>query len=281
MEKLLKGAPIAKAIRASAKERVAELLTTPTLAVVQIGADESAKVYTNSIKKLTDELGVQLLNYPLPETITETELLALIDALNNSPDVTGIFLHMPLPAGFDAKRITTAISPLKDVDCVTMHNVGLVATGNGCIFPCTPYAALEILLSHGVKLSGKHVVVIGRSNIVGKPMATMLIDQNATVTLCHSRTVNLAQHTQQADVIVVAVGSANFLTAETVKLDAVVIDVGINVDPDGKLVGDVSFADVEPVASRITPVPGGVGPVTVAMLARNLLTLYDLQHSEK
>lgn len=277
MEKLLKGAPIAKRIKETAKAQVATLPTVPTLAVIQVGDDEAAKVYTGSMKKLMAGLDIQLLDYPLPDTILTSELLALIETLNQSPDITGIFVHMPLPSGFDSHQIVEAIDPKKDIDCITMHNMGLVATGNGRIFPCTPAAVLEVLQSYNINISGKHVVVIGRSNIVGKPVATMLTDQHATVTLCHSRTKDLSIHTQQADILIVAVGRANFLTADMVKPGTVVIDVGINLTDEGHLVGDASFEAVEPVAGSITPVPGGVGSVTVAMLARNLLHLYELQ----
>lgn len=277
MEKLLKGSSIAKSIKEKAKVQVESLSTVPTIAVIQVGDDESAKVYTGSMKKLTDNVGMKLLDYPLSEDISKEELLSLIDGLNKNPEITGIFLHMPLPKKFDKNEIVSAIEPKKDIDCITPHNMGLVAIGSGIVFPCTPYACVEILKENDIEISGKECVIIGRSIIVGKPLATMMTDENATVTLCHSRTKDLAEVTKRADIVIAAIGKPNFVTANMVKPGAIVIDVGINVTADSKLVGDVDFESVEPVASQITPVPGGVGPVTVAIMVRNILSLYDLQ----
>lgn len=277
MEKLLKGAPLAKSIKEKAKAQVETLSTTPVMAVIQVGNDPSAKAYTNSMKKLTDAVGMKLLDYPLDGNIPKAELLELIDSLNKNPEITGIFLHMPLPKQFDKNEIVSAIDPKKDIDCITPHNMGLVAIGSGIVFPCTPYACVEILKEYNIDISGKECAIIGRSIIVGKPLATMMTDENATVTLCHSRTKDLTQVLKRADIVVAAIGKPNFVTADMVKPGAVVIDVGINVLDDGSMVGDVDFANVEPVAGQITPVPGGVGPVTVAIMVRNILSLYDLQ----
>ena len=250
----------------------------PALAVVIVGNDPASRVYVNNKKKACEVVGFKSIEYALPEDTTQEELLELVHTLNEDKNVNGILVQLPVPKQIDDKAIIQAISPEKDVDAFHAENVGQIMIGDYKFLPCTPAGVMELIDSTGVEISGKKCVVIGRSNIVGKPMAMLLLHRNGTVTICHSRTVDLPSITREADILVAAVGKANFVTGDMVKEGAVVIDVGMNRLENGKLCGDVDFADVEPKASYITPVPGGVGPMTIAMLMKNTLTATKLQN---
>lgn len=249
----------------------------PCLAVILVGNNPASTVYVNNKKKACDEVGIWSVITHFPEDITEQELLDKIYELNTDYSVDGILVQLPLPKHISEKKIASAISPLKDVDAFHPENVGKIFLGNYDFLPCTPAGIIRLLEYYKVEISGKRCVVIGRSNIVGKPMAHLLLERNGTVTVCHSKTPNLAEITKQADILVVAVGKPQFVTADMVKPDAVVIDVGINRLDNGKLVGDVDFNSVSEVASYITPVPGGVGLMTVAMLLENTLKAAEMQ----
>ena len=275
-----------KAVSAKVKEQV-RLETqaliekhgiTPGLAVVIVGNDPASRVYVNNKKKACEAVGFKSFEYALPEETTQEELLELVETLNADPNVNGILVQLPVPKQIDDKAIINAISPAKDVDAFHPENVGRIMIGDYSFLPCTPAGAMELIDSTGIEVAGKRCVVIGRSNIVGKPMAMLLLHRSGTVTICHSRTQDLASVTREADILVAAVGRANFVTADMVKEGAVVIDVGINRLENGKLCGDVDFAAVEPKACAITPVPGGVGPMTIAMLMRNTLTAAKAHH---
>jgi methylenetetrahydrofolate dehydrogenase (NADP+)/methenyltetrahydrofolate cyclohydrolase len=244
---------------------------TPGLAVVLVGDNQASQVYVRNKVKACTDAGLHSVLEKYEATMTEAELLARVDALNNDPSIHGILVQLPLPAHIDAHKVIEAISPAKDVDGFHVASAGALMVGQPGFWPCTPYGCMKMLESIGYSLKGKHAVVIGRSNIVGKPMALMLLQQNATVTICHSGTPDLKAMTLQADVIVAAVGKRNVLTADMVKPGAVVIDVGMNRDDAGKLCGDVDFVGVSQVAGFITPVPGGVGPMTITMLLVNTL----------
>ena len=268
-----------KLISAQVKERVAtetaslkENGIVPGLAVVIVGNNPASRVYVNSKKKACAEVGFYSEEYALPEETTQDELLALVDKLNNKADIHGILVQLPLPKHIDEHEIIAAISPKKDVDAFHAENVGKIMIGDFDFLPCTPAGCMELIASTGIDLTGKNCVVVGRSNIVGKPMAMLLLHKNATVTICHSKTKDLASVCKQADVLVAAVGRANLITKDMVKPGAVVIDVGMNRLDDGKLCGDVDFENVKEVAGYITPVPGGVGPMTIATLMMNTLT---------
>lgn len=268
-----------KAVSAAVKENIgaevaalAQKGVSVTLAVILVGDDPASRVYVNNKEKACAALGIESREYLLPAETSQEELLALIDRLNHDDTVDGILCQMPLPKGLDERAVILAIDPEKDVDAFHPVNVGRIVSGDYHFLPCTPAGIMELIRSAGVDLSGKRAVVIGRSNIVGKPMALLLLHANATVTVCHSRTVDLAAVCREADVLVVAVGKPKFLTADMVKPGAVVIDVGMDRDENGKLCGDVDFAAVEPLCSAITPVPGGVGPMTIAMLMKNTVT---------
>ncbi|MDE6730679.1 MAG: bifunctional methylenetetrahydrofolate dehydrogenase/methenyltetrahydrofolate cyclohydrolase FolD, partial [Oscillospiraceae bacterium] len=235
-------------------------------------------VYVNNKKKACETVGFQSFEYALPEDTTQQELLELVQTLNADPNVNGILVQLPVPPQIDDKAIINAISAEKDVDAFHPENVGRIMIGEYAFLPCTPAGVMELIDSTGVEISGKQCVVIGRSNIVGKPMAMLLLHRSGTVTICHSRTQDLASVTREADILVAAVGKANFVTADMVKDGAVVIDVGMNRLENGKLCGDVDFAQVAPKASWITPVPGGVGPMTIAMLMKNTLTAFKQQN---
>lgn len=251
------------------------------LAVVIVGNDPASRVYVNNKKKACETVGFKSFEYALPEETTQEQLLELVEVLNNDQKVNGILVQLPLPKHINETSIINAISPNKDVDAFHPINVGKIMVGDYAFLPCTPAGVMELIKSTGVDISGKECVVIGRSNIVGKPMAMLLLHSNGTVTICHSRTKNLAEVCSKADILVASVGKPNFVTADMVKEGAIVIDVGINRLENGKLCGDVNFAEVEPKASYITPVPGGVGPMTIAMLMRNTLTASKLQHGIK
>jgi methylenetetrahydrofolate dehydrogenase (NADP+)/methenyltetrahydrofolate cyclohydrolase len=244
---------------------------TPGLAVILVGENPASQVYVRNKVKACEDSGLHSILEKHPASLTETALLNRIDALNHDTGIHGILVQLPLPAHIDAQKVIEAISPAKDVDGFHIASAGALMTGMPGFWPCTPYGCMKMLESIGYELKGKHAVVIGRSNIVGKPMALMLLQKNATVTICHSATQDLKAITLQADVIVAAVGKRNILTADMVKPGAVVLDVGMNRNEEGKLCGDVDFAGVEQVAGYITPVPGGVGPMTITMLLINTL----------
>lgn len=271
---LISGKAISEAVRGDLKlrtEKLKEKGITPGLAVILVGEDPASKVYVNNKEKACVELGFYSEKYLLPEDTTEETLLNLIDKLNADEKINGILVQLPLPRHLDEKKVTERILPIKDVDCFHPVNIGKVLTGDGVFAPCTPAGVMEMLKYSDISVSGKNAVVIGRSNIVGKPMAMLLLKENATVTICHSKTANLKEHTLNADILIAAVGRANFVKADMVKEGAVVIDVGINRNKEGKLCGDVDFEEVSKKASYISPVPGGVGPMTITELMKNTL----------
>ncbi len=271
---LIDGNALSRQLRESVAQRVVTLKTqgiTPGLAVVLVGDNPASQVYVRNKVRACEETGMHSVLEKYDASMTEAELLARIEALNNDPSIHGILVQLPLPAHMDAHKVIETISPAKDVDGFHVASAGALMVGQPGFWPCTPYGCMKMLESIGYSLRGKHAVVIGRSNIVGKPMAMMLLQQNATVTICHSATPDLKAMTLQADVIVAAVGKRNVLTADMVKPGAVVLDVGMNRNDEGKLCGDVDFAGVKEVASYITPVPGGVGPMTITMLMVNTL----------
>ena len=271
---LIDGNALAARTRADVARRVQALKArgiAPGLAVILVGEDPASQVYVRHKVKDSEEAGLHSVLERHPPTLSEAELLARIDALNKDPAIHGILVQLPLPKHIDAARVIESISPAKDVDGFHVASAGALVTGQPGFWPCTPYGCMKMLESIGYELRGKHAVVIGRSNIVGKPMAMMLLAKSATVTICHSATQDLGAITRQADVIVAAVGKLDLLTADMVKPGAVVIDVGMNRKADGKLAGDVDFDSVKEVAGWITPVPGGVGPMTRAMLLVNTL----------
>jgi methylenetetrahydrofolate dehydrogenase (NADP+) / methenyltetrahydrofolate cyclohydrolase len=271
---LIDGNALGKRLREQAAQRVQELKAkgiTPGLAVVLVGDDPASQVYVRNKVKACGDIGMHSMLERHSASMTEAQLLARVDALNQDPSIHGILVQLPLPKHMDAQRVIEAISPAKDVDGFHIASAGALMVGQDGFWPCTPYGCMKMLESIGYPLKGKHAVVIGRSNIVGKPMAIMLLQENATVTICHSATADLKAQTLQADVVVVAVGKRNVLTADMVKPGAVVLDVGMNRNDEGKLCGDVDFEGVKQVAGYITPVPGGVGPMTITMLLINTL----------
>ena len=273
--KLINGKKIAAAVRAELKADCATFVAkhgyAPGLAVVIVGEDPASQIYVRNKARACEEVGFCSEVHRLPAETEQAALNALIDRLNADSRIHGILVQLPLPAHLDAEEVTLRIDPRKDVDAFHPFNVGRILLGDPIFLPCTPAGVMELLRRSGIDPSGKRCVVIGRSNIVGKPMAMLLLAANGTVTVCHSRTVGLADITREADILVSAVGRANFVTADMVKPGAVVIDVGMNRDASGKLVGDVDFPSVSPLCSFITPVPGGVGPMTITMLLRNTL----------
>lgn len=272
MAKLIDGKKISQEIKDELKEKVAALKAagkTGALAVIQVGEDPASSVYVRNKKNACAYIGIESLAYELPERTTEEELLKLIDELNQKEEVKGILVQLPLPAHICEDKVIQAISPKKDVDGFHPQSVGAMTIGEKGFLSCTPAGIIQLLKRSDVDIEGKHCVVIGRSNIVGKPMALLMLRENATVTIAHSRTKNLPELCKQADILIVAIGKPRFIGAEYVKEGAVVIDVGIHRNENNKLCGDVKFDEVEPVASAITPVPGGVGPMTIAMLMSN------------
>ena len=265
-----------KALAAKVKEQVREeagkLRRRPALAVILVGENPASKVYVAGKEKDCAECGITSFGYKLPEETTQEELLELISRLNADDGVDGILCQLPLPKHLDEELVINCIAADKDVDCFHPYNVGRMVIGEPVFLPCTPAGVMEMLREYEIPIRGKRCVVLGRSNIVGKPMSALLLQADGTVTTCHSRTENLADITRQADILVSAIGKTKFVTADMVKEGAVVIDVAMNRDENGKLCGDVDFAAVEPKASYITPVPGGVGPMTRALLMRNILT---------
>ena len=270
--RIINGKAIADEVRAEWKVRADALKArgiTPGLAVIIVGEDPASKVYVGNKVRACAELGLHSEHIALPADTSETTLLAKIAELNANPAIHGFLVQLPLPKHINSNKVLLAINPNKDVDGFHPMNVGALITGNTLFPPCTPYGAMKLLEKIGVCIEGKHAVVVGRSNIVGKPMALMLLQQNATVTLCTSKTVDLAKYTRDADILVVATGKPNMITGDMIKPGAAVIDVGINRLPNGKLVGDVDFDSAKEVAGYITPVPGGVGPMTITMLVAN------------
>ena len=247
------------------------------LAVIIVGNDSASRVYVNNKKKACEEGGIYSEEHALPEETTEEELLSLIDTLNARKDINGILVQLPLPKGIDSEKVLLRILPEKDVDAFHPVNVGKIMIGNFDFLPCTPAGVMELIRLTGIEVSGKECVVVGRSNIVGKPQAMLLLHENGTVTICHSRTKDLKDVCRRADILVAAVGKAKFITADMVKDGAIVIDVGMNRDENGKLCGDVDYDSVSSVASAITPVPGGVGPMTIAMLMKNTVKAAEIQ----
>lgn len=275
MYQIIDGKKISQEIKDELKEKVALLKeqgTNVTLAVIQVGNDPASTVYVGNKKKACAYIGIESLSYELPEETTEDELLSLICRLNEDNNVNGILVQLPLPKHISENKVIQTISPLKDVDGFHVQNVGALCVGQKGYVSCTPYGVIQLLKRSGIEISGKNCVVIGRSNIVGKPMALLLLRENGTVTVCHSRTYNLKEITKQADILVVAIGKPKFVDETFVKEGAVVIDVGIHRDENNKLCGDVDFEKVAPHTSAITPVPGGVGPMTIAMLMHNCVS---------
>ena len=280
MAKLIDGKAVSASVRAQVAQEVQELKAKglhPGLAVVIVGDDPASRTYVNNKKKACAETGIYSEEYALPATTTQEELLSLVRSLNEKPEIHGILVQSPLPNGLDEEAVIEEINPQKDVDAFHPQNVGHIMIGNFHFLPCTPAGVIELIRSQGIEIAGKRCVVIGRSNIVGKPMAMLLLHNHGTVTICHSKTRDLAEICREADILVAAVGRPKFVTENMVKPGAVVIDVGMDRDENGKLCGDVDFANVEPKAGYITPVPGGVGPMTIAMLLRNTVTAAKLQ----
>lgn len=284
MAKILSGKAVSARVKEDIKvqaEKLTKAGTRPGLAVVIVGNDSASKMYVANKEKACAELGFYSEKHALPEETTEAELLSLIERLNNDDKIHGILVQLPLPKHLDDKTIINNILPSKDVDAFHPTNVGRIMIGDFDFVPCTPAGIMELIHESGVEVSGKECVVIGRSNIVGKPMAMLLLHEHGTVTVCHSRTKDLKAQTRRADILVAAVGIPKFVTGDMVKDGAVVIDVGMDRDENGKLCGDVDFDSVEPVAGAITPVPGGVGPMTIAMLMKNTLTAARRAHEKK
>ena len=279
MANLIDGKKISKEIKDELKAKVEQYKKEGkecSLAVIQVGNDPASSVYVGNKKKACEYIGIGSVSYELPEETTEQELLDLIAKLNNDRKINGILCQLPLPKHIDEDKIINAISPEKDVDGFHPQSVGSLVIGQPGFVSCTPAGIIELLKRSGIEISGKNCVVIGRSNIVGKPMSLLMLRENATVTICHSKTKNLQAVCKQADILIVAIGKPQYIGAEYVKDGAVVIDVGIHRDENNKLCGDVKFDEVEPVASYITPVPGGVGPMTNAMLMNNCVSAMEL-----
>lgn len=271
---ILDGKETAKKVREGLKSKVEELKKRniyPKLAVIMVGDDNASRIYVRNKSKACEELGIEFEEFLLDENTTQEKLLNLIEELNLRDDIHGILLQSPIPRHLDINEAFRKIAPQKDVDGFNPINVGKLALGQETFISCTPFGVIKLLEEYNIPIEGKNAVVIGRSNIVGKPMMHCLLNKNATVTICHSKTKNLEKITQNADILVVAIGKAKFLTKNMVKPGAVVIDVGINRNEEGKVCGDVDFEEVEKIASYITPVPGGVGPMTIAMLMTNIV----------
>ncbi len=271
-------ADVKQRVKNETEKLIAEKGITPGLAVVIVGDDPASRVYVNSKKKACTEVGFNSYEYALPGDTTQEELVELVNKLNEDPKVNGILCQLPLPSQIDENAVINTIKAEKDVDAFHPFNVGKIMIGEYAFLPCTPAGVMELIDSTGTEISGKNCVVIGRSNIVGKPMAMLLLHRSGTVTICHSKTQNLGEICKNADILVAAVGKANFVTEDMVKEGAVVIDVGMNRLENGKLCGDVDFQNVSRKASYITPVPGGVGPMTIAMLMQNTLTAAKAQN---
>ena len=271
--KIIDGKAIAKEIREEIKKEVASLSRKPGLAVILVGDDPASKVYVDNKAKVCMELGIKSFVYRLPDTTTQKEIYELVDELNKNNDVDGILVQHPIQGEADEKNVFNRITPEKDVDGFNVINKGKLSAGLDCFVPCTPLGIVYMLEHEGIKIEGKNIVIIGRSNIVGKPLAALMLRENATVTVCHSKTENIKEVCRNADILVAALGKAKFVTEDMVKEGAIVVDVGIN-RVDGKLCGDVDFENVSKKVSAITPVPGGVGPMTIAMLMKNVMRAY-------
>lgn len=283
MYKVINGKEVSQNVKMRVAEEVKELKTNgiePCLAVILVGDDPASKVYVNNKKKACEFCGIRSLEYLLPADTKQEELIELVKKLNDDKSVNGILCQLPLPKHLDEKKVLNLIKPEKDVDAFHPENVGHIMIGDFNFLPCTPAGIMEMLKSENISLDGKHCVIIGRSNIVGKPMAMLMLKENATVTVCHSHTQNLKEIVKQADVIVAAVGRPKFVTADMVKDGAVIVDVGINRGEDGKLCGDVDFDGCCEKSSYITPVPGGVGPMTIATLMQNTITAAKIQNKK-
>ncbi len=279
---IIDGKKVSAEVKAQVAKETEELKQqgiTPGLAVVIVGDDPASRVYVNNKKKACEVVGFKSEEYALPAETTQEELLELVNTLNNKKDINGILVQLPLPKHLDEKEVIEAINPIKDVDAFHATNVGKIMIGDYDFLPCTPAGVMEMLASYNIDVNGKNCVVIGRSNIVGKPMAMLLLHKNGTVTICHSRTQNLKEVCAGADILVAAVGIPKFVKADMVKEGAVVIDVGMDRDENGKLCGDVDFENVKDKTSYITPVPGGVGPMTIAMLMKNTIKACRLQNN--
>ncbi|MBR6314453.1 MAG: bifunctional methylenetetrahydrofolate dehydrogenase/methenyltetrahydrofolate cyclohydrolase FolD [Clostridia bacterium] len=275
---LIDGKTVSLAVKTAVKDAIAQEGIEPCLAVILVGNDPASRVYVNNKKKACSFCGIRSLEYTLPQETTQDELLALIDRLNKDESVNGILCQLPVPPQISEKAVIDKINPKKDVDCFHNENVGRLWTGNDRLKPCTPAGMMALLDYYNIDPAGKRCVIVGRSNIVGKPMAALMLSRNATVTVCHSKTQDLAAVCKEADILVAAVGRPKFITADMVKDGAVVLDVGINRLPDGSLCGDVDFDAVKEKASYLTPVPGGCGPMTIAVLMQNTLTAYRIQN---
>lgn len=283
MAKIIDGKELAKNIRLGLKDEVQELKNNginPKLAVIMVGEDKASKVYVKNKSKACEEIGIEYEEYLLDENIKQEELIELIKKLNEDKTINGILLQSPIPGHLNINQAFKTITYRKDVDGFTPSSVGKLSIGEDTFISCTPYGVIKMFEEYNIDLTGKDVVIVGRSNIVGKPLIQCCLSKNATVTVCHSRTKNLKEHTKRADVLIAAIGKPKFITADMVKEGAVVIDVGINRNEDGKLVGDVDFENVEKIASHITPVPGGVGPMTIAMLMNNVIKAAKEQNNK-
>ncbi|MBO5396044.1 MAG: bifunctional methylenetetrahydrofolate dehydrogenase/methenyltetrahydrofolate cyclohydrolase FolD [Clostridia bacterium] len=276
--KIIDGKKISESLRLSISEAVKnrkEGTRAPGLAVIIVGNNPASRIYVNNKKKACEMCGFYSVEYALDENAEEKELLELIERLNKDEKIDGILCQLPLPKQIDENKVIDAIAPEKDVDGFSPVNTGNLLSGKPCFAPCTPAGVVEMLKYEGIEIAGKHCVIVGRSNIVGKPAALLMLRENATVTVCHSRTKNLAEEVRRADIVIAAIGKAGFITADMIKEGAVVVDVGINRLENGKVTGDVDFDAVREKASYITPVPGGVGPMTITMLMKNTLESYN------
>lgn len=277
---ILDGKSIKNIVLDELREEVSKLSTKPKLVVIQVGDNEASNVYIKQKNNMANYIGYEFEHIKLDSNIDNDYMLDLIDKLNNDNKVTGILVQLPLPKQLDTNKIVNAISPLKDVDGLTDLNNGMLFHDKDALYSCTPYGVMELLDRYNISVSGKNVVVVGRSDLVGKPMAMMLLNKDATVTVCHSKTKNLVDFTKNADILVVAIGCPKFITSDMVMENSVIIDVGISRTSDG-LCGDVDFESVKDKVKYITPVPGGVGPMTVAMLAKNILKAYKMQNNKR
>ena len=281
MVKIINGKEISNSLIEKFKKNVDNLKSEynicPALAVIIVGDNPASKVYVNNKKKVCEKIGIKSYEFTLPTNTTESELLKLIYGLNRREDINGILVQLPLPSHINEKKIIENINPIKDVDAFNEINIGKIMTGNFNFLPCTPAGIVYLLKESNIKIEGKHCVIIGRSNIVGKPLAMLMLHNDATVTICHSKTKNLKEICKTADILIAAIGKPEFISCDVIKPGAVVVDVGINRDINGHICGDVDFETVKDIASFITPVPGGVGPMTIAMLMKNTITATLLQ----
>ncbi len=281
MYTIIDGKKLAQKIRLELKTEAEKFKTRPKLAVILVGNDPASKIYVRNKNKACEEVGINYEEHVLEETTKMEDLLQLIDRLNSDDSINGILLQAPLPKHLEINRAFEEISPIKDVDGFNPINIGKLLIGEDAFISCTPYGIIKMLEEYNIPIQGKNAVVVGRSNIVGKPLAQCLLNKNATVIICHSKTENLSNYTKNADILISAVGKANLITADMVKEGATVIDVGMNRSDNGKLCGDVDFENVKEIASYITPVPGGVGPMTITMLMNNVIKAYKMQNNIK